>query len=179
MKKYYVAFLVLAVLSLGLVGYVATQGIIGRQDKQVEEQARDIAEKLNGYISDKQTIPETLGDAGVKDAPDAIEYKKVSNQQYEFCVTYRAASGYSVTNVSSLATGAALTRLSADYGNTDYIPSNLYISPEHIKGRNCQKVEPYISSKGSSISEYCDPSHEYYDYYRSYCDSESSSLFEG
>ena len=179
MKKYYIGFIVLALVTLGFTGYVLKLGADAKSDKKLETSAQDIANKLNDYIQDKNKVPNDLGDIGAKDVPSAIRYTKNSEKSYTFCVTYKAGSGYGGVDVTSIVSGAVASSMSSSYKtDSTYKPTSLYLNYSHTKGENCQTVEPYISSSKSSSSsstqslmdEYCDPSAQYYEYYKSYCE---------
>ncbi|MDB5182285.1 MAG: hypothetical protein JWO47_69 [Candidatus Saccharibacteria bacterium] len=184
MKKYYIGLMVLGLLTFGLMVYVIVLGVQSSQDVKTEKSAQDIADKLNKYVENKQEIPSSLSAAGVKDAPKTISYSKISDEEYKFCVTYKAAKGYGSSDISSALTSAAMTRAygSAYSGSSSstYEESTLYIGYTHKKGEDCQKVKPYLSGynslidngSGSStgIDEYCDPAGKYYSTYKQYCD---------
>ncbi len=182
MKKYYLGLIVLAVITLGLTGYVLKLGSEAKNDKKTETVAQDIAKKLNDYIQDNNKVPNNLGDVGASSVPSEIRYTKNSEKSYTFCVTFKAARGYGGgVNVSSIVTGAFASSFSSAYKpDVDYKSTMLYVDYSHKKGENCQTIEPYISASSTSsssssssqslIDEYCDPSAEYYQYYKSYCD---------
>ena len=191
MKKYYIGFLVLAVITLGLTGYVIKLGADSKSDKKTESAAQDIAKKLNEYVETKRKVPNNLTDAGVASVPSEIKYTKNSEMSYSFCVTYKTNRGYGGgVNISSIVSGAVSSSLSSAFkdSTTDYKPTALYLSYIHKKGENCQTVQPVSvistsespsstssSSTQSLIDEYCNPSAEYYQYYKSYCEDLPSS----
>lgn len=177
MKKYYIGLFILGLITLGLVGYVLTLGIQSRQDVKTEKSAQQAANKLNSYVRDKQKIPESLAEAGVNDVPPSIKYTKISEEKYKFCVTYKADKGYGSSDLTSVITNAAASRVyggdSSFSDTSSYEPSTLYLNYTHKKGEDCQTVKPYIyqsfDSSSSSSTDYCDPTNQYYQYYKSYC----------
>jgi len=185
MKKYYTGILILALVTLGLTGYVVNLGLKTRQDVKTEKSANDIATKLNSYIQKEQKIPKDLKAAGVTDAPGTISYTKDSEKAYTFCVTYKEAKGYG-SDITSTLTSAATSRYFGSSGSeSSYKPSSLYLSYIHKKGENCQTVEPYLYNRSSSssssslynsTSQLCDPEGEYYEYYKDYCGDTAEDL---
>lgn len=179
MKKYYIGFIVLAVLTLGLTGYVLKLGSDAKSDKKIETAAEDIAQKLNSYVREKDKVPDNLNEVGAGTVPSEIRYTKNSEKSYTYCVTYKAARSYGGSiGVSSLISGAVSSSFSSAYKtDSSYKPTELYLNYMHQKGENCQTVEPVISMQESSssdstqslIDEYCNPSAQYYEYYKSYC----------
>lgn len=186
MKKYYIGLFILALVTFGVVGYVLTLGIQSRQDVKTEKSAQDVADKLNNYINTKQQIPTSLAEVGAKDVPESIKYTKISEKNYKICVTYRASKGYGSSDITTVLTGAAMSRAYGSAGTTgyndnpsNYEPSSLYINSTHKKGEDCQTIKPYISSynsyngsgssSGSTIDEFCNPKGKYYETYKTYC----------
>lgn len=152
-KKYYLGLLVIAVLVVGLTIYLVVLGQGAKQDVATDKRAQDIAGKLNSYIDKNGTIPRSLAEAGITDVPSAIRYTPKGSDSYEFCVTYKAASSYANTDITSVIWGAALSNYSKantstyDASNTNP-PSSLYLPYEHKKGQTCQTVTPYLSNSG-------------------------------
>lgn len=150
MRKYNIGLLVLGGITLILTIIVLTHGVANRQDAQTERQARDIAGKLNNYVDTKQTVPANLKEAGIKDVPKTISYTKLSNTDYQFCVTYKNGN-----NVDSLS-GLPFESLSP---GSDYPSGSLIILSTHKKGKNCQTVQPYFTNYCShfdtNYSLYC------------------------
>jgi Tfp pilus assembly protein PilV len=145
MKKYYIGFAVLVLITLGLTGFTLYQGVSGKQDRQTEQKAQDIATKLNEYVRSRQAIPESLDAAGIKDVPATITYTKKSETTYEFCVTYKHASeDYGGVGFEQIVSGAVQQELirSSD-ADSSYTPSSLYLPYTHKAGKSCQTVEPY------------------------------------
>lgn len=149
MKKYYIGLIVIGILVLGLGGYVIAQGSSSKQDKQTEKKAQEVATALDRYISDKQSIPGSLDEAGIQNIPDTISYRKVSESEYEVCVDFKTASTYSY-GAGGIISGLIYGRYagSYQYGSSDYEssykPSSLYYYGSHKKGKNCQTAEPYM-----------------------------------
>ena len=176
MKKYYIGLLVLAAIVVGLLGYTLYQGGLAKQDKVVLDRATEIADKLNNYVSTENKIPASLSAADIDDVPEAISYKKLSDEKYKFCVTYKSASrGYGVGPTEVL-TAALMQQYAAgayDYGDS-YEPATLYVdSYGYTKGENCQTIKPYLSSSlddtTNSQAQFCDPEGEFYEFYKDYC----------
>ena len=180
MKKYYIGILALTAIVFGLTGYTIMQGDLAKKDKVLQEKAVDIAEKLNNYVDENGEVPASLKEAGVKSIPQGIRYTRESSEKYKFCVTYQTYSrGYSA-GVTEVAMRSLYGRsgMYPNYSDSDYESSYLYIdSYGHDKGENCQTVKPDMYGSSSSddfnYEEYCDPSYEYYEYMRDYCEEES------
>jgi hypothetical protein len=160
-KKYYVGFIVLVVITAGITIYTLIQGASSKQDIQTEKKAQEIATKLNSFIASKFELPASLEEAGIKDVPDTIKYTVKDDTSYKFCVTYKAASSYGSGDITSLLWGSALRDLSqvdtSNYDSPDYASSSLYLSYYHKKGENCQTVKPYnlyIPSNNDYYSSY-------------------------
>ncbi len=174
MKKYYIGLLLLAALTLGLTIFTVQKGMAGKQDKQTESKAKEIAEQLNDYVDDNNQIPESLDAAGARDVPATITYTKLSDERYKFCVTYKSASrGYGV-GTSEVLLGA-LSRGAGDFEidyPDDYEPSYLYLGYGHKEGENCQTIKPYISQQFNSFDEDFD----WDAYFDSFNDLEGGSL---
>jgi type II secretory pathway pseudopilin PulG len=181
MKKYYIGLFIIGILALGVSGYVLSIGVQARQDVKTEKSAQDIANKLNEYINNKQTIPATLSEAGVHDVPSTISYNKLSEAEYKFCITYKAAKGYGGSSITTAVTGAALSQMynTPSYTDTTYPstePSSLYPDYTHKKGENCQTIKPYLYNNSyTNPPDYCSPSYQYYQDYKSYCESQTTS----
>jgi hypothetical protein len=142
MKKYYIGILIIAAISLGLCGYAIANGVSGKQDKETAQKAQDVSTKLNAYVSDKGTIPASLDEVGVKDAPSTIRYTKKSDESYEFCVTYKQSGedlGLGFTSILFGSFSRGITSSTDDYSSPNY----LYLPYSHKKGENCQTITPY------------------------------------
>jgi hypothetical protein len=198
MKKYRIGLIVIALLVVSLAGYTLYLGQKGKQDLKTEEKANEVAEKLNIYVNKNGEIPESIDEIGVSNIPSTIKYEKLTDETYEFCVTYQNekgyGSGYGYSPMSLLTGslyGAAYSM--SDTEDSDYERSYLYLDYTHKKGENCQTIRPYgVSTDYSndgfgdndygsedtsdtyydlSDTEYCQPGHTYYSYYKEagYC----------
>jgi hypothetical protein len=169
-QKYYIGLGVLGLLTLGLLIYVIIAGGLSRQDTITFKSANQVANKLNNYIEAKQKIPSDLSEAGVTDVPDTISYTKLSSSSYKFCMTFRSASGESVSNSVSQAVSSYQNASGGASYYPDYNDTQLYISSDYQKGENCKTVKPYIydaTGGGSCTYPYSDSSQQalnkYYD----------------
>jgi len=150
MKKWRIGVLVLGLLSVGLLIFVIVQGVSSKSDRQTLKQATTIADKLNSYVSDNQTVPVSLSEAGINGVPNSVSYTRQSSSTYEFCVTWKTAN----TDVSSTVQsdlynattngGYSSSNSSTGYGSSGYQPSDLYIDSNHKAGKQCQTVKPYV-----------------------------------
>jgi type II secretory pathway pseudopilin PulG len=165
MKNYKIGLAIICALVLGLTIYTLVLGVNSKQDIATDKKAQEIATKLNDYITNNQRIPKKISEVGVNDVPAAISYNYKSNTEYEFCVTYKAASqGYN-SGISDVLTSPLTSRLygttsSGDQeisANSTYKPSSLYFYGGHKKGANCQTVKPYIYGSGYNY-DYSPPS---------------------
>ena len=163
LQRYRVGLGVVALFTLFVVLAVLIMAGGARQDAHTDKAANDASTKLEQYINDKQAVPDNLAQAGVKDVPHSITYKKLSDSSYRFCATYKSAS-------KSIASSGVLDVVSrglspidtGSYGDTGSDTSYLYINPDHKKGANCQKVTPYINApvtvnSSSSLSTITEP----------------------
>lgn len=141
--KYKIGLAVLGLFTIFMIVWVAVQGNYVKQDQKTFEAATKIAEDLNAYVDDKQAIPSSLAEASIHDVPSAISYSRLSDEQYKFCVTYKADNEYSSFDLTS-----TLTEVLRQYysGENDYEAAELYISPLYQKGENCQTIKPYLFS---------------------------------
>jgi hypothetical protein len=139
--KYKVGLGVLGLITLGFVVFAVVQAQNSKQDAKTHEAAVEIAEKLNNYVSTNQEIPDSLDTVGASDVPSTITYRKLSDESYRFCITYKADSG------SLDATSAVNQAISGYYGQSYESPeegSSLYISYLYKEGENCQTITPVI-----------------------------------
>jgi hypothetical protein len=152
--KYQVGLAVLGGLVLGLLAFVIVQAGSARQDAKTQKTAEAIATKLNNYLVSEQAVPESLDVIKVDDVPETITYKKLSDESYKFCVTYKSAGNpASATALMSQATGG-YSDLYTGGGDTAY-NDTLYISTTHKKGEHCQTIKPYLyTSSYKDTSDY-------------------------
>lgn len=182
MVKYYVGFLVIGLVTLGLTFFVVGQANATKQDKKTYEQAQQAASKLNNYVNREQVVPKDLKEAGITDVPSSISYEKVSEEEYEFCVTYKTARSYSSGDISGLLWGSYMNRAGLDFNELgdNNRSASLYLPYSYKKGKNCYNIEPIITEAPSSTfdnnSSLCDPSGEYYQFYKDYCSSDSNEV---
>lgn len=145
-------FTVLALVTLGITIFTVVQAVAGKQDIKTNKKAGEIAKQLNLYITNNRQIPASLEAAGINDVPDTIKYTKTSEQDYRFCVTYKASRDYGGIDVTSVLWGSALRDSSYsdddmyDLSGSSYTPSNLYINYTYKKGENCQTIKPIINN---------------------------------
>jgi len=136
--KYKIGLLILFVFAIVLVGMVIVQASGTKQDTKTNTAAQDIADKLNNYVSDNNTVPATLADAGAKNVPSSISYTKLSDTSYKFCATYKGnSSGFDASGVATdLMTGSVDSTPNLPVDNTELIIDSTY-----HKGANCQTVQ--------------------------------------
>lgn len=180
LNKYKVGLSVIFVFTLGLAIYAAAQAGSARQDNETYKKATKIASELNNYTVSKPP-PMSLEAAGISDVPKTVQYTKISNQKYKFCVTYKAdSSGFDAGSIQTqLLTGGYGNSYS--YPDSDYETSYLYISPIHKKGENCQTIKNYSGIydryDGYSSTSVCkydvDASDKAYEEYLNCLDTES------
>lgn len=177
-KKYYIGLTVLAVLTLGLLVYVLSQGSAHKHDKEINEAATKIADDLNSYIQDEQKIPAELSEATDETVPDEIKYKLAGDDAYELCITYSGSSGPQLDSSSIISRGLSGNYAydSYDY-ESSYTPSSLYISTySWSAGEKCYKVKPIIysyrsgSGRNSSLDYVCEETYIYYEFYKDSCE---------
>lgn len=145
--KYYIGVVVLVVFAAGLVGYTIASGSDAKTDKKTTEKANAVAMKLDSQISMDGKIPENLDALGVKDIPPTVTYKKISDEKYKFCVTYKSAGSAFDAGLFSLFGGAlyggALSAGAESYEPSEGYLDSYYLIYNHKKGENCQTVKPY------------------------------------
>lgn len=141
--KYKIGLVILALLTVGLVGFVLVQASATKQDTKTNGAANSIADKLNNYITTHNVVPSTLAQAGAKNVPSSITYQKLSATSYKFCATYKSASsGFDAANaVVDVASGGTADTGSGSFTDT----SSLFIDTTYHKGANCQTIKPYIA----------------------------------
>lgn len=138
--KYKIGLVILFAFAVVLVGVVLVQASGTKQDTKTNNSAQDISDKLNTYVSDNNTVPATLADAGVKNVPSTISYTKLSPTSFKFCATYKGnSSGFDASGVATdLMTG------SSSVDSTPNLPadnSELFIDTTYHKGANCQTIQ--------------------------------------
>jgi hypothetical protein len=146
LNKYIVGLLVIGTFTFVLLIIMLVQAGGVRQDTKSYKAATKIADKLNDYTLDHNTVPTSLSSIGEKDVPDTISYERLSSTHFKFCVTYKSDStNFSATDVE--------TRLITGQSEDDYYSSlsddetsYLYITGTHHKGDNCQTVKIYSYS---------------------------------
>ncbi|HSW80055.1 MAG TPA: hypothetical protein VLG47_04740 [Candidatus Saccharimonadales bacterium] len=152
---YKVGLAVIGIFVVGVAIFVMMQAGNTKKDADTDKAANKIADKLNSYIENNQTIPDTLRTAGVADVPATITYTKLGSSSYKFCVTYKAnSSGFDATSAVLDATSGYPAGESSDSLNQSYTKYSLYIDPTHHKGENCQTIKPIIYQTNPSICNY-------------------------
>jgi len=153
MKKYYIGLGVIGIITLVFLALTIAKGASAKQDNDTKTKASTIAKDLNAYISKNRKIPESLEDAGIKDVPKSITYKKDSSTEYTFCATYKEAKTYGSVDPTSLISGSTLRQNSSSLDDDLYIgssssykSSSLYPTTSYKKGENCQTIKPYLTS---------------------------------
>ncbi len=153
MYKYYVGLGVLGIFTIVILGITITKGVTAKQDNMTKKRSREIAKDLNTYVTKNKKIPESLDEAGIKDVPSTITYKKDSGTEYTFCATYKEAYSYGSTNPTSLLSGSSLKQSSSyeddsryESSASSYKLSSLYPTYSYKKGENCQTIKPYLNT---------------------------------
>src|SRR5215471_4949996 len=90
---YKVGLAIVGVLVIGVVIAVVREEGKLKHDVATDKAANAIADKLNGYVTDKQRVPDSLEVAGVRHVPVEVAYYKLSGKTYKFCVTYQTGKG--------------------------------------------------------------------------------------
>jgi hypothetical protein len=153
-RPYYIGLGAVAIFVLVILVIVVFQGLSGRKDVLTAQKATEIADKLNTYTQDGSNVPSSLSSLDIKHIPSTITYKKLADDSYKFCATYK--SGGNNVSVNGLEQGfsqlggsvtnpglAGSTSLYDTSTNSD--PSYLDVSTHH-KGENCQTITTYTNS---------------------------------
>jgi type II secretory pathway pseudopilin PulG len=171
--KYQIGLAVLGLFVASMAIVLMVQAGAAKEDAQTYTSAGKIADKLDSYIYDKQKIPESLKDANISEENSNVSYKKLSDEKYEFCVTYRA-KGNSIDG-TSLLTSVIFGDIS--YEDDDYEQSRIYLNPTHDKGKNCQTAKPYINEKEATYDyQSTGASNDAYDQYYKEVDNCGATL---
>lgn len=152
LTAYKIGLGIIGLFTLLLMVVVVWQAGDYKHDNKLNQQASGIADTLNSYIDNNQSVPSNLAQAGVNDPPSGITYTKLSSDSYKFCVDYRSsANGFSSSAVTeqllSLSTGFGASNYTATQGPT------LSILPYYHKGENCQTIKPPIYTNNSSSTD--------------------------
>lgn len=155
-KKYYIGLVVMVVFAAGIVGYTIASGSDAKSDKKTSEAITKISMALDTYTNKYSAIPTDLNQLDVEDIPSTISYKKLSEEKYKICATYKAAAGGFDGGLFSLFGGAlygsAMTT-AVDYPANDYYLDTYKLGYAHKKGENCQTVTPYGAGYDTAKSE--------------------------
>lgn len=145
---------VIGLFSLVLLIVVLVQASGAKADNLTQKDAQKVADQLNDYVEDEQTIPESLSAAGINDVPSAVRYEKLSKERYKFCVTYKAeSSGFDAASVQEEVISGYYGVDYSDY-ESSYEESYLYLDSTHKKGENCKTIKPYLYSNSSYYDDY-------------------------
>lgn len=149
LTRYKIGLAAIGLLALGLFIAALVQANATKQDDHTYQEANKIAEQLDNYITDQQTVPASLAAAHITHVPAAVSYRKSSAKQYVFCVRYQTASS-SRTLLSELN--------GYRYYATDSSPYNMvYLTADHHAGKNCQTVQPEFTGSGATNSTVTPP----------------------
>lgn len=146
LKRFKLGLGVLGAIALGLTIFVLAQAGNAKADLKTHKAAVKIADQLNTYIAQEQTIPQSLKAAGIDDN-SSVSYRRIGDDKYRFCVTYKASS--SAVDTSRVVQDAMMGYSTRMLGGVDSLPSVLSLSIGHEKGENCQTVRPYITDYGT------------------------------
>lgn len=160
LRYYQIGLAVLGLFAVSMAIVLVVQSGAFKEDTQTYKTAEKAAEKLDNYIYEKDEIPKSLKDAGISEDNSNISYKKLSDEKYEFCVTYRAKS--EGADIGSVIADAMYGSFEDAYGDEDYEPSSLYLSSSHNRGKDCQTIKPYIDRSANIGGE------AYREYYAEY-----------
>ena len=151
LNRYKIGLAVIGAFTVFLLIFILAQAGTTRADANTFKAASDAAEKLNTYTDTKGKIPETLSETGAKNVPDTINYRKLSDETYRFCVTYKSKSTNFDARDTLLTAATGGSPLPNDGSNP--VTSDYYLTVEssHNKGDNCQTVRPYLLSSNSSL----------------------------
>lgn len=139
LAKYKIGLAVLMLFAIAMTVLVLIQASSTKSDTQTNNSASTIADTLNNYVDTNDTIPATLAEAGVKSVPSAVNYTKISDSSYKFCVTYKGnSSGF---DASGVATNLLTGQLDPGSGGSSD-NAVLTIDTTYHKGANCQTVTP-------------------------------------
>lgn len=154
--KYQIGLVVIGLFTLGITIFLVIQAGVTKQDNDTFERANKTANALNKYLDEIQTIPESLEKAKITYDKETVTYKKVSDESYKFCVTYKADSSSidGASLVSAVMYGGFDGQMS--YSDEDYEYNSLYLADySRKKGENCYNVRPYVyNNSDTSYSEY-------------------------
>lgn len=154
--KYRIGLTVLALLTLAILVIVLLQASVVRQDQKTEDAANSIATQLNNYTDSNygNPAPSSLSQIGITNVPATISYTRTGHYSYQFCMTFKQAStSFDAMGLEQeliargLSADASSNNYAGDQSSYNNLP-DLYISPIHHKGVNCQTVElsSYINS---------------------------------
>jgi hypothetical protein len=145
--RYRIGLGVIALLTLIVFVLVLDLASAHKQDAQTQRTANSIADKLDNYINDKEKVPASLAEAGVKNLPSNMTYRKKTADVFEFCITYKS-SNKSPGTVGTIQN--VLMNGSLDEGGYYSGASDLEINPVYHKGKNCQTIDTRLSSIAST-----------------------------
>ena len=159
MKKnlfwYEVGLAVIGVFVIGVAIFVIMQAGNTKQDAATDKKANSIADKLNSYVTDHQTIPQSLTEVGVTGVPSTITYQKLGASSYKFCVTYKNnSSGFDATSAVIDAVSGTSVDTSGDGLSSSYDKYSLNVDTTHHKGINCQTIKPIIYQSSPTVCNY-------------------------
>jgi hypothetical protein len=145
---YKIGLAIVGLFTIVVFLFVLLQAGNAKKDADLTKRANEIANKLNEHMYSASDLPNSLEEAGVKDVPSSITYKKISNETYTFCVDYKSkSSGFDPSNaLSSVVSGY----YGGGYNSYSDEQTSLYILPDHKEGKNCQTVKPYLYSVNST-----------------------------
>ena len=84
LAKYRIGLGVIALLTLIVFVVVLDLASAHKQDIQTQRAANSIADKLDNYVNDKEKVPSSLAEAGIKKVSSNITYRKKTADIYEF-----------------------------------------------------------------------------------------------
>lgn len=158
-RLYQLGLAVVGFFTLVLVIMLLTQASGVKKDSVTYQKAQEVADKLNTYTQDHNSVPASLEALKVQDMPDTISYTRINNGSYKFCAAYSStSSNFSGDGISALS-GTAFGSLSqppVSSFDSQYDTSYLYVSSDHKKGDNCQTIKLYtydLYNNGSSSSD--------------------------
>ena len=122
LTAYKIGLGVVGLLTIVLLIMVIISASTYKYDNHLNQQATNIANILNNYITNNGQIPASLSAAGIANVPSGITYTQVSNSSYRFCIDYKASqNGFSATQLET----QLITSTTGNGGN----PNSSYSPP--------------------------------------------------
>lgn len=118
MKRYYVFFVLLGLVSLGAIAAQTTASRPAKADRELAMRLQNTNEQIDLYASREEKLPQSL--TVVEGDHTGITYKQIGNATYELCATFQTSTQRNVSDLSS--------------------PSSYIDAYNHPKGHQCYKL---------------------------------------